>query len=188
MTNYNTPTNIDFLLDRSRSIRASKINDYYKNPVVCKYCGEIIKVKANQGVSEVKAKKFCNKRCAASYNNKKYKKRYNKRSKLHWAIIDMNVIGGPVGRRTKKQILRDYKGYTAGRNAIRKHAQIRYHNSDKPKHCFICGYDKHIEVCHIKSVSEFSDDAFVNDINNLNNLVALCPTHHWELDNKYLNL
>jgi len=38
------------------------------------------------------------------------------------------------------------------------------------------------------SMSEFSDDTLIKDINNTDNLVGLCPNHHWELDNGYLRL
>ena len=44
--------------------------------------------------------------------------------------------------------------------------------------CIICGYNKHIEVAHIKAVSEFDDSALISEINALNNLIPLCPNHH----------
>ena len=56
------------------------------------------------------------------------------------------------------------------------------------KTCTICGYDKYYEVCHIKSVSDFSDDSLISEINSLDNLVALCPNHHKEYDLKMLIL
>ena len=62
-----------------------------------------------------------------------------------------------------------------------------FKKSNRPQKCVICGYDKHIEIAHIKSVSEFSDDALVSEINDINNLVALCPNHHWEFDNGILS-
>jgi predicted restriction endonuclease len=54
--------------------------------------------------------------------------------------------------------------------------------SNKDKKCKVCNYEKHIEVCHIKPVSDFNDNTLITDINDLNNLVALCPNHHWEFD------
>jgi predicted restriction endonuclease len=61
-------------------------------------------------------------------------------------------------------------------------------SSDKPKKCMECGYNKHVEVCHIKSVSEFDEDSLVTEINHIDNLIGLCPTHHWEFDNKLLQI
>lgn len=69
---------------------------------------------------------------------------------------------------------------------LRKLARSIYHRSEKPRCCAMCGYDKHYEVCHIKPINDFPDSALVAEVNDLNNLVALCPNHHWELDNGLL--
>lgn len=49
--------------------------------------------------------------------------------------------------------------------------------------CKSCGFDKHIEACHIKPISSFPLDTKLSVINNLSNLIALCPNCHWEHDN-----
>ncbi len=49
--------------------------------------------------------------------------------------------------------------------------------------CQKCGYDKHIEVAHVRPVSDFSGDSLLVDINDISNLVGLCPNCHWEFDN-----
>lgn len=51
------------------------------------------------------------------------------------------------------------------------------------KKCSKCGYDKHFQICHIKSISSFPDDTMLSEINNISNVVALCPNCHWEFDN-----
>jgi predicted restriction endonuclease len=71
---------------------------------------------------------------------------------------------------------------------IRELARNIYRQSDKPKQCLICGYYLHYEVCHIKSISDFSPDTPISIVNDLSNLIALCPNHHWELDNGHLTL
>jgi len=48
--------------------------------------------------------------------------------------------------------------------------------------CSNCGYGKHVEICHIKSVSSFPKDAKISEVNALENLTILCPNCHWELD------
>lgn len=58
----------------------------------------------------------------------------------------------------------------------------------EPKICFVCGYCKFVEVCHIKPVSSFSDDCKLIEINSRENLVYLCPNCHWELDHNLLKL
>jgi 5-methylcytosine-specific restriction endonuclease McrA len=51
------------------------------------------------------------------------------------------------------------------------------------KKCSKCSYDKHVEVCHIKPISSFCNTSTISEINNLNNLILLCPNCHWEFDN-----
>lgn len=50
--------------------RRKSIESYYNNPNYCLNCSNLLKVKENQRVSEVRVKKFCNKSCSAKYNNK----------------------------------------------------------------------------------------------------------------------
>ena len=52
------------------------------------------------------------------------------------------------------------------------------------KPCQECGYSKHTELCHIKAIKNFDDDATLGEINHPTNLLVLCPNHHWEFDNK----
>ena len=50
------------------------------------------------------------------------------------------------------------------------------------KPCFICGYDKHVELCHIKPISEFPPETLVSEVNDISNVVQLCRNCHWEFD------
>lgn len=52
------------------------------------------------------------------------------------------------------------------------------------KCCEKCGYDKHVEACHIKPISSFSHDTLISTINDPKNILALCPNCHWEFDHK----
>ena len=51
------------------------------------------------------------------------------------------------------------------------------------KKCIKCGYNRHVEVCHIKPISSFKDTAKISEVNDINNLILLCPNCHWEFDN-----
>ena len=68
------------------------------------------------------------------------------------------------------------------------HKVNNFIKSNKEQKCAICGYTNHIEVAHIKAVSDFSDNTMIKDINSIENLIALCPNHHWEYDNGLLKL
>ena len=87
---------------------------------------------------------------------------------------------------TKGELLEKKGSRHSARTAIANHARRLYMGSDRPKQCTVCAYNKHVDVAHIRRVSSFSDDAFIGEINDLNNLMALCPTHHWEFDNDLL--
>lgn len=70
---------------------------------------------------------------------------------------------------------------------VRQHARKNYFKSDSPNCCIVCGYSKHIDVCHVKDISSFPKDALIKEINDLNNLIGLCKNHHWEFDKNLLS-
>lgn len=94
----------------------------------------------------------------------------------------------PLLLKTKGELLSERKNYQSCRSSIRKLAEKIYTDSNKPLKCAICGYDKHVEIAHIKAVSDFEDSAIIAEINSIDNLIALCPNHHWEYDNGIINL
>jgi hypothetical protein len=54
--------------------------------------------------------------------------------------------------------------------------------------CQVCGYSTHIELAHIKAISDFSENATLGEINNPDNVLVLCRNHHWEFDHGKLAL
>lgn len=54
--------------------------------------------------------------------------------------------------------------------------------------CQVCGYKKHIELAHIKAVSTFPVETAIATVNNPDNILVLCPNHHWEFDNELIDL
>lgn len=87
---------------------------------------------------------------------------------------------------TKGELIEKYKSPKYARAAIARDARRVFEREGKPKRCFICGYNKHVEICHIRGVSSFGNEDFIGVINDPNNLMALCPNHHWEFDNNIL--
>lgn len=71
---------------------------------------------------------------------------------------------------------------------IRNLARAKYLKTDLPKHCINCGYNKIYHVCHKKAIKDFSQESTVGEINDLSNLIALCPNCHYEFDNGMLEL
>jgi predicted restriction endonuclease len=65
---------------------------------------------------------------------------------------------------------------------VRKISRENYKLSGRPYSCHVCGYTNFVEICHIKPVSSFDQDTSATIISHIDNLVALCPNHHKELD------
>lgn len=173
--------------------------EYNKNPNICLECGNPIFCNQNELVSQIRVKKFCNQSCAATYNNK------NRKSKDVYKCTKCGEVIG-VGKRFQKRLFcdscnpnntdwskvtlsdvrakRKYQPYSR----IRGLAKKDYDKSSKPKHCMNCGYKKHYEICHIKAISDFDENTPISTINDLKNLMALCPNCHWEYDNHLLKL
>ncbi len=67
--------------------------------------------------------------------------------------------------------------------AIRTDAIRRAKLDNQALVCAKCGYDKHVEVCHIKPISSFDKSTPLGIVNGKENLMLLCPNCHWEHDN-----
>jgi hypothetical protein len=143
--------------------------------------------------------KFCNRSCAASYNNRKHPKRSPEGNCLRCECI---ISRGRTYCKKCYQIVKnlnwketttldDLKKGNAnnyGYPMIRADSRRSYIRSGNPMKCQECSYDKHVDVCHIKDIASFSGDTIIAEINDLSNLVALCKNHHWEFDHNILAL
>jgi hypothetical protein len=152
--------------------------------------------------------RFCSKACS----NKTVKRRVKKVS--YCAVADCNnaveyhlnkfcrccitkgahwARNSNVGKLLENQTIEEASHRRAGgANAydnIRAHARkLMKDEIDKGCGCFNCGWNQHVQVCHIKAINLFSKDALVSEVNNPTNLVLLCPNCHWLFDNSKLKL
>ncbi len=142
--------------------------------------------------------KFCSRSCAATYNNT------NRIKKKHYCKICSTEIlyrrlycdkHNPQAVDWSKITVADvvYK-YEHSYGASNRYTRVRdtakhiYQNSNKPNKCEKCGYDKHYHVCHIKPIHLFDLTTSISIVNHIDNLIALCPNCHWELDHGLLRL
>ena len=97
---------------------------------------------------------------------------------LQAAGLSLNV---PKYHLTKGQV---------SRNTISDTARVLYaqYHGGSPSRCEVCGYEKFIEICHIRAVADFPAEATLEEINARDNLIALCPNCHRELDSGLLRL
>lgn len=140
--------------------------------------------------AETKNPKFCSRSCNTSYNNRlnpKIKKKIhlcqcgnnkNRRAAQCTACgrhrIPPDITLGEAINLTKHR--------PSIYNTIRSRARIICRRLGLTK-CSRCGYDKHVEICHIKPIHTYDLTTPLSIINDISNLKVLCPNCHWELDN-----
>jgi hypothetical protein len=140
--------------------------------------------------------RFRSRRCSAIANNRAMPKRQRKRyfcevcgseaSHRRKYCDTHSVRTAATNQITVREIQRRAKFQANAR--IRQMARRVYRDCGLPLRCFICGYSTHVEICHKRSIAEFPDYALVSEVNAQDNLVCLCPNHHWELDHGLLSL
>ena len=183
------------------SQRKKALDEYYKNPKRCVHCGQIIEVKSNQEIWFVKNKKFCNASCSATFNglqrgsvlvkclncgneferNIKDGNGKSRRSVSKYCEKCQGSRKDNVAKKTKAELKRDRASKYSSRNAIAEDARNIYRKSGNPFKCLLC--DFHIvEICHVKPVSDFSEDTAIKVVNDIDNLMPLCPLHHRKWD------
>lgn len=168
--------------------------------VTCKHC----QIQFDKDIGEINKfpNHFCSRKCAATFNNKKYPKRKRKRR--------LCSCGTHIEPTTKSKYCitcrKEHDRTTLTKNMTLREAQIKgskyLHPSYKNTYvttynrswnsnlikipCQYCGYSKHVELCHIKPICEFSLDTTLGEINKPENNLVLCKNHHWEFDHKLL--
>lgn len=161
--------------------RKEALETYYQNPKICLWCSKAIEVQDFSRVAEVRRKKFCNRSCFGKFRIKpksiKSRPRSLKQKLSRTLLLEKETLSSLVANRGN---------YQRARSTICKHARTKALKFFTEKKCVKCGYSLHVEVCHKKAVYNFEKDVTLEDINDINNLILLCPNHHWEFDNGLL--
>lgn len=162
----------------------------------CKYCEKDILNKKSL---------FCSRSCSTTYNNLAKKTGKAKTGKTMTTCKgcssekerDSRLYCKSCLSKKIKYLDNPTKGelteaYTEKNHRSSAYGYIRWHAREViaknwDKKCSNCGYNKHVELAHIKSISSFTDEANLNTINEPTNLVFLCPNCHWEFDNGILD-
>ncbi len=155
---------------------------------------------------ETKNPRFCSRSCNAIYNNKlPGRKRLTTTKKCQ--KCDNLALSSKVKYCLEHQSFyrshQEYKSKTLGEyqrmlSVKGKHpswlnAHVRNFNRVWNKKmiqlpCASCGYDKHVELCHKKSISSFPEDTLLGEVNHPSNILQLCRNCHWEYDNHLLEI
>ncbi len=142
--------------------------------------------------------RFCSRSCAAKVNNRKNpKKKLTKKCtkcdnlvrSYRSTLCDIHFE--EYCKRYKNEMtLGEYraKASVEGKHPSWLHSHIRNfarswlaEMRDLP--CAKCGYSLHVELAHIKAISDFEDNAKLSEVNSKLNVIQLCPNCHWEFDN-----
>lgn len=139
-------------------------------------------------------KRFCSRSCSATVNNRLHPKRQrtaffncpacHKERRRKGACLGCSSRKRTSDERTLSDfIFESNKRHPSWRwSRLRTLARDRY-RSERRGGCEVCGYNKHVEVAHIRALSTFPLTATIGEVNARSNVRFLCPNHHWEFDN-----
>lgn len=143
--------------------------------------------------------KYCSRSCAVKTTNRISPKRMMVKKKLCQCGKKINMQSKlcRVCHRKEKTLqygekeIGEFRKIDASKNRyqlVRSHAHEIYNSKRmRPSKCLLCDYKNHLDLCHIDDICSFPDDTKIKIINSLNNLVFLCPNHHWDLGHGKLN-
>lgn len=138
--------------------------------------------------------KFCSRSCAARVNNVLVPKR---KPSGNCSVCGVSIPrrhrycpehrpNKPLDRSQPIGAVADESDHPACRHTRLRQDARRHYLSAFPYRCVQCGYDKHIEICHKRSLTAFSLETPISVVNALDNLVGLCRNCHWEFDHGLL--
>ena len=177
------------------------IADYLASPKPCKNCSKPIPLvfwRNRYWPSISKRRTYCNHACAASYTGHAYPKRKPQvvrqcqecKRDIVGVRKDRNWKGSyhkpyhpecykTVTERALEQPISSVKDKTTI-TCMARNFMIRLFGPDLE--CWVCGYAKIVETCHIKAIKDFPPTTLLKVVNDIDNLLLLCPNHHKELD------
>lgn len=151
--------------------------------------------------------KYCSKSCSAKHTNILFPKKKTKKKCIDCgqSVIsykyDRCEIHHQEYKKYKEDTLYQNKTLKEYRNKLSvkgKHpswlnSHIRHfcrswNNSLTKLPCANCGYNLHVELCHIKDVASFPETSTLAEVNSKENVIQLCRNCHWEFDNNFIKL
>ena len=177
--------------------------DAYKKPrieVKCGNCGTILfktQAQLDHATKSGQTRHFCSSRCAAIITSPQHPRQPSKRVCVKCGegyVMNSSHKSKKCCPTCKRRRDRDNTVSEATETLANqgKHpswlnstirGRARYKHEDLLEQpCPACGYLKHVELCHIKTINSFPKDTLVSVINARENVLPLCRNCHWELD------
>ena len=173
-----------------------KPNHIYKREKINVYCAncnrKIIKTQFNLKYSK-SGNLFCSVKCSVIFNNRhRPKKPQYKQCKCGKQISKRSEYCKQCNPQfvdwSKRTLIHMRKlGVYDFHRHLHAYSKSVFKQSGNKRICLNCGYNKHTDVCHIKSIREFDPSTSMTVVNDISNLVPLCKNCHWELDHGYLD-
>lgn len=171
--------------------------------IKCENCGKII----YKILSQITNHNFCSHSCAASFNNKgkiknpkkerickKCKKKFFKEYSNSSILLCPDCCYKTREYYKSLTLEKYYKSpsiknkHPSWRNSFIRNFNRTWNKELLKYPCQICGYNKHVELCHKKAITSFSLNSILGEINSPNNNLVLCRRCHWEVDHKLILL
>ena len=156
----------------ARAQRIKALQAYAQTDPHCLHCGVSIEPKKPGGGTWARSsrRKFCSHKCVALYKWKTFR--------------DQNNLPEPVRHEPAITKTPFKMKWEVNPKMINKHARKVYDAAVPEPFCEECGEKTRelIDVCHIKAISEFEQDALLVEINARQNLKGLCKNCHWTFD------
>ena len=170
------------------------LEEYNKNPKKCEECSEFIKFKSGDKLHKFLNRKFCSLTCSRNYITrtrtkltkcKECKVKINNKSTLCRTCF--NIKNNPINEKTLGDFIQGEKYLSSKCQGIRKDARMKMQKwfpleNRKCKYCLDDEFKQVLEVHHIKGILTFDIDTKIKHINNIDNLIWVCPSHHAMLE------
>ncbi len=148
------------------------------------------------------SQKYCSQNCRNKFSVRRFRAKRQTfcacgAPKFISSLQCLNCFNNNVNDRHvhKSCTLKEYQDKLSvkGKHQSWKNSHIREFNRSWNKNllkfpCANCGYDKHVELAHIKPLFSFPESATIGEVNDPNNIIQLCPNCHWEFDSGSLSL
>lgn len=198
------------LSSHNRSIQRGQVNSFcnrtcfllFKSENAIIYSGTCVECNStftrNRKPGKSDRMRFCNNSCAAKHSNRnrrdneKYSCPYCDSTKKPSSKACRDCSNSRRNRsnnldnKTLAELKSEYS-HSQYHAKLRGDSRASYLFSKRPMFCLICNYSKHVDICHIIDIKEFSMDTKISVVNHINNLLALCRNHHWEFDHSELS-
>lgn len=179
--------------------RENAIKRYYDNPVYCKYCGEIIRIKDNEQPTKTRRRAFCSSECRIEFQRQKMSGNKFNKHKISYCLNCGKELSDCRNKYCNNQCQQDfqYKEYIdkwknglvnglIGEYQLSKHIK-RYIKEKFNNKCCECGWDKINPITGSSPLEVHHKDGNYKN-NNEDNLELLCPNCHSLTENyKSLN-